>query len=301
MVKDYFDVLLSCIVKGEIVMICWMNGQFLQEQELCISPFDHGFLYGLGFFETFRTFNGKVPFLVEHYERLKEALEEFRIAMPFSMDELKDIIIELVERNGGTDGYFRVNVSAGDHAIGLAPTAYTSPNAIVFQKDLHIPSLHTEKTARWLNTVRNTPEGILRRKGHSYGNNVLARFELPSLANEEGFFVTTDGFVAEGITSNIFWAKEGELYTPSLQLGILNGITRQQIMCLANVHEGLFSVQELEAADEVFITTSIQGLVPIRAVGEVLFAGAQGELYNSLYIAYTKLIEQRIKGEGQCN
>ena len=282
-------------------MICWMNNQFLEQKDLRISPYDHGFLYGLGFFETFRTYEGKVPFLPEHYQRLVTTLTEYRIRVPFTEQQLRDIVSELVERNGNADGYFRVNISAGEADIGLAPTFYDNPNAIVFQKPLVVSNRGTEKEGYWLNTPRNSPEGIERAKGHSYGNNVLARFEIPSLAQTEGFFVTRAGLVAEGITSNMFWVKKGVLYTPSISTGILNGITRSRVLELAreldiSVHEGEFYVEDVEAAEELFITNAVQELVPVSRIGEVKFAGVTGRYYERLHRAYVYVLQQRIEG-----
>lgn len=276
-----------------------MNGQYIDSNDLRISPFDHGFLYGLGFFETFRTYDGKVPFLAEHFERLQHSLAQFHIAMPFSLEQLREIVATL---NEGQDGYFRVNVSAGVHDIGLAPTQYDEPTAIVFRKALVERARGQEKEGIWLSTPRNTPEGEARVKGHAYGNNVLARFEVPNLAHYEGIFTTVEGFVAEGITSNIFWVRDGVLYTPSLSTGILNGITRQQVCDLTEQLDvklcvGHFTKEALEEADECFITNAVQELVPLVSIGEKTFAGAQGPLYKRLHEAYVQLIEQRIKGE----
>lgn len=280
------------------MMLCWMNGKYMDANELMISPFDHGFLYGLGFFETLRTYEGKVVFLEEHYLRLCEGLKEYRIAMPYSVKEFADIIKRLNGQNE-EDGYFRINVSAGVHDIGLAPTEYPSPTIIVFRKPLASAVRGKEKQARWLKTVRNTPEQAIRYKSHHYGNNVTARFELPNLVEYEGFFITEKGLVAEGITSNIFWAKDGILYTPSVDTGILAGITRQWVILLAEqlhipVQEGFYVKEELEQADECFVTNSVQELVPISKLGNRRFAGEDGLIYEQLHRAYVAQILQAI-------
>ena len=108
------------------MMLCWMNGEYIEASELKISPFDHGFLYGFGFFETFRTYEGEPVFIIEHFNRLCEGLKEYRIAMPYTVNEISDAI-RLLNETDGEDGYFRINVSAGAHDIGLAPTEYTQP------------------------------------------------------------------------------------------------------------------------------------------------------------------------------
>ncbi len=270
-----------------------MNGEFIKAEELRISPFDHGFLYGLGFFETFRTYEGH-PFLLEdHVLRMQNALDEFRIDHQLNTNTLYPLICELTKLSGGGDGYFRLNISAGVHDIGLAPTVYENPTIILFRKDLPFIIRGKEKTAMWLKTRRNTPESENRHKSHHYANNVHARLELSSLAEQEGFFLTKEGHVAEGITSNVFWTNKGVLYTPSLDAGILAGITRDWVIKKANVFgikvvEGLFTQDVLEAADEVFVTNAVQELVPISQVESTHFQGKAGLIYQQLHELYVE-------------
>lgn len=280
--------------------MCWMNGDMVLAEHLKISPFDHGFLYGLGFFETFRTYQGKVLFLSEHYKRLCDALNVYRIEMPYTIDDIDRVIASLTELAEGRDGYFRLNVSAGVHDIGLQPTSYSKPNVIVFRKEVPERRRGEAKKARWLTIPRNTPEQTIRVKSHHYGNNVLGRFEMPSLAHEEGFFLTSNGFVSEGITSNIFWVKDDILYTPSEETGILPGITRQWVITIANhlgyhVQQGLFKARELREASECFITNSVQELVPISYIEEDRYLGEDGSVYNRLHQAYIEEILSLLK------
>lgn len=274
-------------------MWCWMNGQYVQDHELVISPLDHGFLYGLGFFETFRTYDG-IPFLFdEHFARLTEALATYRIAMPYSKETLLVVIEELNNRHGQVDGYFRLNVSAGNGGVGLQLKHYDAPTIIIFRKEL--PAVTAIKKAYWLTTIRNTPEQSKRFKSHHYANNILARQELTSLQEHEGFFVTETGNIAEGITSNIFWVIDGVLYTPSLETGILNGITRQAVIALAHandikVREGLFAKTVLEEAQECFVTTSVQELIAIASLDNRLFSTVEGPIYTLLSKCYKEQI-----------
>lgn len=282
-------------------MLCWMNGEYIDSSQLRISPFDHGFLYGLGFFETFRTYEGTAPFLQEHMKRLEKALQHFHIQMPYTIEELR-IVIERLNGASEGDGYFRLNVSAGPYDIGLQQTNYIEPTVILFRKPLSERPRGKAKEGIWLKTTRNTAEGIQRFKSHHYGNNVLARFEIPNLADYEGFFLTEDGFVAEGITSNVFWVKDDILYTPSLATGILGGITRSIVMNLAAglglpVEEGKYKLEVLEQAEECFVTNAVQELVPIDRIEDTIFKGAAGQVYNRLHDAYNAQILQRIKGE----
>lgn len=279
-------------------MQCWLNGNYVAAEELRISPFDHGFLYGLGFFETLRTYNGQVLFWEAHMERLQAALTQFHIHLPYTKQDLLAVIKQLNLAAGGQDGYFRLNVSAGEHSIGLQPSEYTQPNVIVFRKELPDTPRGKEKTAQWLEVRRNTPEGVLRVKSHHYGNNVLGRFEMSSLAMQEGFFLTEEGYVAEGVTSNIFWVKDDILYTPSLEAGILPGITRAWVLEHAQsvgieIREGLFTKNDVEQGSECFITNSVQELVPICMLEDIQLLGNKGPIYLRLHEAFIKEVEQQ--------
>ena len=278
-------------------MWAWMNGEFIKAEDLRISPFDHGFLYGLGFFETFRTYNGKIFLAEEHLTRLKQALVDFHLQVELDVEMISDIVKELNHRANGEDGYFRLNVSAGVHDIGLQPSEYQNPTVIVFRKPLPVSVRGTEKTAVWLETRRNTPESANRHKSHHYANNVRARLELPSLAVHEGFFLTETGFIAEGITSNIFWVRDGVLVTPSLETGILAGTTRSWVIQYARsigveVIEGLFEPNDLEQASEVFVTNAVQELVPIKTLESTTFAGNKGSIYKKLHQQYIQQVNE---------
>lgn len=282
-------------------MTCWMNGQYIKSEEIRISPFDHGFLYGVGFFETFRTYNGHVFLFDEHMDRLRRALSEYRITMPYEDAEILAAVRMLNDAEGGEDGYFRLNISAGEHDIGLAPSSYPGPNVILFRKKLSLTARGTEKTGVWLETTRNNPESMIRHKSHNFLNNVRGRLELPSLKLSEGLFVTVEGFVAEGVTSNVFWMKNGVLFTPAIETGILPGTTRAVIIKIARtaglvVNEGFYSKIDVENADELFVTNAVQELVPLSGLEEVVLPGAGGFYYRKLHGLYVEAIEKMKEG-----
>ena len=282
-------------------MWCWMNGEFLRADELMISPFDHGFLYGAGFFETFRTYGGNVFLYDEHMDRLHTALAEYRISMPYDEMEILNAVNRLDELNGGCDGYFRLNVSAGVHDIGLSPSFYAMPNVILFRKVL-VPTVRgTEKRAVWLKTPRNNPESTVRHKSHNFLNNVRGRLELSSLKEMEGLFVTAEGHVAEGVTSNVFWLKNGVLFTPAVETGILPGTTRAFIIDSAksagiSVNEGFYGKEDVETADEIFVTNAVQELVPLSMIEEKQLPGAGGVFYKKLHECYLQAIDDMKEG-----
>ncbi|MBN8211047.1 aminodeoxychorismate lyase [Bacillus sp. NTK071] len=267
-----------------------INGDIVDEKEAVISAYDHGYLYGLGVFETFRTYNGH-PFLFDdHYNRLKASLEELQIKLPYTKVELLHEVKRTIEANDMIDAYVRLNISAGMGEIGLQTDPYSSPQSIIYVKPIGEP-IRKEKRGVILSLRRNSPEGPLRLKSHHYLNNILAKREVGNDPAIEGIFLSQQGVLAEGIVSNLFWVKEGSLYTPSLTTGILNGITRQYIMHAAqklgiSIIEGSFEKEELFLADEVFVTNSIQEIVPLRQIEHVLLPGLDGSVTNRLILQY---------------
>ena len=263
------------------------------EEEAVVSVFDHGFMYGLGLFETIRVYDGHPFLLDEHLCRLNEGLQEMNIEKSFDRGEVVSVIQCLLEKNDIKNAYIRWNVSAGNGIIGLQTDRYLEPNTIVYIKPLPKFNGIMEKTGQIVTIPRNTPEGAFRLKSHHFFNNILAKREIGADISIEGIFLTKEGYVAEGITSNLFWVKDGILYTPSLRTGILNGITRQFILSLAErmgfvIKEGQFPSDILADAEEVFATNSIQEIIPIKRIDTYGYKGATGTIATGLHKEYRK-------------
>ncbi|MBS4193401.1 aminodeoxychorismate lyase [Bacillus sp. FJAT-49705] len=282
-------------------MFLYMNGELVRKEEASISPFDHGFLYGMGLFETFRTYNGHPFLLDDHLERLNNSLEVLNIKALYSREDILAAIRLLLKENHLTDAYIRLNVSAGMDEIGLKTEPYTQPNLIMFAKPLPQRNPFLEKEAIVLKLKRNTPEGLERLKSHHYLNNILAKREVGNSHDCEGIFLTDEGFLAEGVVSNLFWIKDNILFTPAVETGILNGITRQFILKFAGkngmmIQEGLFTLDQAMKADEIFVTNSIQEIVPISLFDGKKMPGIMGKKTIELqqqYDQFSKVLWSR--------
>ncbi|KJD45728.1 aminotransferase class IV [Paenibacillus terrae] len=260
-----------------------VNGVLTEAADAVIHVSDHGFLYGMGLFETFRTYKG-VPFLLDrHLHRLAEGCQMLGIPFQPDKNQLTAHIHSLMAANGLNEAYIRYTVSAGEEVLGLPSGDYTRPNHILFAKPLpatHIEAVGTTAISalQLLRTPRNTPEGEIRLKSLHYMNNILAKRELQQYATAvqhkaEGMMLTADGFLAEGMVSNLFFVRNGTLYTPDLSTGILSGITRGLILELAQARgvrceQGLYHWDELRLADEIFMTNSIQEIRPVSLLLE---------------------------------
>ncbi|HZG87581.1 aminotransferase class IV [Paenibacillus sp.] len=284
-------------------MKLWWNGTICDESEAVIPVTDHGFLYGMGLFETFRTYGGK-PFLLDrHVARLREGCAELRFAYEPSEADIAAAVAALLRANDLEDAYVRWSVSAGSAPLGLpAPTGYASPNVLVMAKPLGTGS-PASKELHVLKLPRSTPEGAVRRKSFHYMNNILAKWELAARTaspQAEGLLTAADGIVVEGIVSNAFWAAGGALYTPSVETGCLPGVTREAVLMLAReaglpVIEGRFPWEALLAADEAFVTNSVQELTPVSALYDAdgvmrkRWSPEAGPITNALSRAYRAL------------
>ncbi|ANS76355.1 4-amino-4-deoxychorismate lyase [Paenibacillus yonginensis] len=263
-----------------------VNGRIVPAGEAMVSVMDHGFLYGMGLFETFRTYGG-IPFLLKaHLDRLHESC--LAIGIPADLDEVRiaGLIQRLMEANRLQEAYIRYTVTAGEAPLGLPGEPYKQAAEVVYVKPLPPLSaeLYTKGKAMYvLDTPRNTPEGPVRLKSLHYMNNLLAKQELmekearfgmaanPDRLPAEGLMLTRDGKLAEGIVSNLFALADSKLYTPSIDSGILPGITRRQVIRHAGelgieVVEGQFGLELLSAAEEVLLTNSVQELVPVTRI-----------------------------------
>ncbi|WP_416730164.1 aminodeoxychorismate lyase [Fictibacillus sp. JL2B1089] len=276
-------------------MYIYLNGKVVSKDEAMISAYDHGFMYGLGAFETFRTYDG-FPFLIqEHLNRLSEALDELNINLVLDADTVIEMVNTLLSKNKMNDAYFRLNVSAGVGDIGLQTDPYEEPAVILYTKPLIATSSISEKELVLLKTRRNTPEGEKRLKSHHYLNSILGKRELSNI-NQEGIFLTQEGFISEGTVSNLFWYKDNKLYTPHTSTGILEGITRKWVMHASKrlnipLETGNYTIKTLMEAEEIFLTNSIQELVPVSHFQDTTFLGAEGEVYQKfreLYMKHTK-------------
>lgn len=254
-----------------------LNGSVKEASEAVISVYDHGFLYGLGLFETFRTYGGRPYLLGRHLRRLQAGCDQLGIQYSGNQQELSLQVAELLAANGLSDGYVRLTVSAGVGELGLPTGDYEQPSVLLLVKSLppvnrSVPMQGRE--LRLLQTRRNTPEGDVRFKSLHYMNNIIAKRELLASSpppGAEGLMLTREGWLAEGIVSNLFYVKDGVLYTPSIDTGILPGVTRERVIELAreaghSVQEGHFTWEELVRADEIWMTNSIQELIPITTL-----------------------------------
>lgn len=276
-------------------MYLYVNGEIQAAHAVSISPYEHGFLYGAGLFETFRTYGGHPFLLKDHLARLRSGAAEYALQLPDSLEEEVRLAVQkLLKANHLADGYFRLNVSGGAEGIGLTAADYETPRIMVYVKPL--PEARAEeKQLQTLKLRRNTPEGSVRRKSHHYMNNILAKRETGA-SGAEGIFLTEDGVLSEGTVSNLFFINGKTIYTPDVSCSCLPGITARFVLELSaalgyRTVEGRFPKKKALRAEEIFVTNSIQEIVPVSSWDEKKFPGKKGDNTRRLQEAYERAVQ----------
>jgi branched-chain amino acid aminotransferase len=279
-----------------------VNGRVFDEEHAVISVFDHGFLYGEGVYETWRTYNGQ-PFLFDrHMRRLRNSAGMIALAVPLTDEQLDARCRETIRAAGlgepASDGaptvevYVRMLVTRGIGEISYDLAGTPSPSIVVIVKP-HVappPEVYDRGVkVALVPVIRNHPGTVSPLiKSNNLLNNALAMQEAFRRGAFEGVMRNYRGELAECTTSNLFVVKGGVALTPPLDAGLLPGITREFVLELGvdagiPVREAVLHDADLFGADEAFLTSSTRELVPIVQVDDRRIGnGAPGPLTRAL-------------------
>lgn len=253
----------------------WISGQLYDKENAKISVYDHGLLYGDGVFEGMRSYSGKVFRLEQHLDRLWKSAKAIWLEMPITREAMGKAVNDTLAANGIKDGYIRLVVTRGSGALGLDPNRCSNPQVIIIADKIALyPAEFYENglTIITASTVRNHPAALSPRiKSLNYLNNIMAKIEGLQAGCVEALMLNHKGEVAECTGDNIFLVKEGQLFTPPLDAGILEGITRDAIIEIAResgivVNEVAQTRHDVFIADEVFLTGSAAEVIPVVKV-----------------------------------
>lgn len=298
----------------------WVNGQMLPKSQASVSVFDHGLLYGDGIFEGIRVYNGKIFKLGQHMDRLYDCADKIFLDIGVSREEMIKIHRKCVQANNIVNGYIRLVVTRGEGSLGLNP--YQCPKAgvicIADTISLFKPEMYESGMRVVLANRPKTPIACLdpRVKTLNYLNNIMAKCEAIHLSKVLGItkaedqlleviMLSTEGKVSEGSGDNIFIIKDGAIFTPPSEVGILEGITRRFVkdelcpMLGLEVKEKLFTIDEVYDADEVFLTGSAAEMIAVREVlthdnlkhtGTHKISDGEGPITNALRTKFREIV-----------
>jgi len=284
--------------------IIYLNGNLIPAAKAKISPFNFGFLYGYGIFETMRSYGGSIFRLDPHLARLSEAAKILGIADKLDEFDLDQACHAVLKANNLFDARLRLMVTGGEGDIIPNPDTCNGITVFIVARKLVPPS--AEKYERGykaiLSSYRRHGSSLLSRlKSTSYLENVLARQEARDAGVDEVVLLNDQGFVAEGSTTNIFLLNQQLLITPSIESGALPGITRQVILELAK-SLGITTVVkrvelgQLRAAAEAFLINSVIEIVPLtRLDNKPIGRGKLGPVTQHLMSSYQKLVARELR------
>lgn len=283
-----------------------VNGTLVHEDEATINVQDRGFLYGDAAFETLRAYNGQIFEWEAHASRLRETCNALGLDHSLPSSELHDRILETLHANSLPEAYVRLSITRGVQPGKLTPAEDVSPSVVIIVKRLSKSG--TAGTRPWdepartmITETRKIPDAAIpaRLKTHNYLNGILARLELRETPADESILLTTDGQLAEGATSNVFFIEDDVLHTPSETSTILPGITRDVVIKLARsvgipVEQGEYNSNRLTDADECFLTNTTWEIRPIRSVDSTNFE--TGPITETLISEFNAFVDRRYYG-----
>lgn len=277
--------------------ICWINNEIIPLKDAKISVMDHGLLYGDGIFEGIRFYNNKAFLLDAHLKRLDASAKALALNLPKSINELTDVIKTVIDAYENQQGYIRLIVTRGEGPLGINPALCKKPELIIIASPLNMSDEQAQTVGirTIISSTRRIPADCLdpRIKSLNYLNAILARIEANNAGAQEAIMLNQQGYVTEGSVDNIFIVRDAELYTtPSID-GSLAGITRDQILKLANesgikTHIETLAAYDIYAADECFLTGTGAELIPVNEVDGRKYSNCPGEIFKKLKVLYNE-------------
>lgn len=279
----------------------YINGQFFPRADAKVSVMDSGYLLGDGVWEGIRLYNNHLIHLEEHLERLYEGAKTIQMDIGISKSEMKSAVEKTLKKNEMiSDVHIRLIVSRG-----IKSTPYQHPKVTIGHPTIVIipeykkpsPELKFEGiTLGTVSTIRNNLTQDPRVNSLSKHNCIAACIEADKMGVDEGLMLDPDGYVSTCNSTNFFMIKSNEVWTSNGQ-HCLNGVTRHSVIDICKrkqipIKEKQFSVNEVHEADEVFVTGTFAGIIPVRSVdGNTIGNGTRGLLTEQLQTWYEIDIE----------
>ena len=282
-------------------MKVFINDKFVDSVQATVSVWDHGFLYGDGVFEGIRAYNGKIFKLEEHLQRLYNSAKSLLISIPMTMEEMALKTKEALKINEVKDAYIRIVVSRGNGDMGIDPRKCTGNATVVIIADkinLYPEKVYETGLSIITAATKKLPVSVFspQIKSLNYLPNIKAKQEAINAQADEALLLTSEGYVTECTTENIFVIKDGVLFTPPIYLGLLEGVTRNTVIEIANKNsisfeERVFSTHDIYIADECFVTGTGAEILPvIKLDGRTIGDGKPGIITKRILTEYRKTV-----------
>lgn len=279
-------------------VLVYVNGQFVPRHQAVVSVFDAGYVCGDGVWEGVRLVDGRIVSFDAHIDRMYEGAKSIALDIGMTRAQTKQVVVDTFLRNGMRDGaHARLMVTRGvkktpnqdpRFIIGGATVVCVAEHKVV------TPEAKRNGLKLFTSTLRCSGPDVfdLRLNSHSRLNLIQALIQAIQAGADEALMLDPSGFVSSCNSTNFFAVRRGALWTSSGRY-CFNGITRATVVRLAReagipVHEGDFTLAEVYAADEAFVTGTLAGLTPVSSVDGRALAplGPLTQRLDALYRAY---------------
>jgi branched-chain amino acid aminotransferase len=276
-----------------------VNGKITDAASAVISVFDRGFLFGEGVYETLRTYNSHLFLLERHFKRFRASAESISLPVPLDDAAFKTRIDETIAAaNIAGELYIRLILTRGVGELSYDPASCQAASLVIIVK-AHAeqpPEVRARGVAIIISSVlRNHPKAINPLiKSNNLLNNALAMQEALRNGAAEALMRNHRGEIAECAQSNFFIVRNGAAFTPPLESGLLEGVTRNFVFEVGNevgipVREAVLADADLAAADEMFLTSTTREVLPITRIdGREVGAGLPGQITLTLADAFRR-------------
>ena len=278
-----------------------INGRLTDAANAAVSPLDRGFLFGEGVYETLRTYN-RHPFLLNrHLARLRASADLISLKVPHDDDEYRDRLLETMAglSDKKSELYLRILLTRGVGDLTYNPDSCPTPTVIMIARPhVETPPNTVDRGIKIVlsSIVRNHPQALNPRiKSNNLLNNALAMQEAIRAGADEALMCNYRGEIAECAQSNIFFVRDGIAQTPSLDTGLLEGVTRNfvfEVGAAANIpiRETVLLPADLSKADELFITGTTREVLAVTSVdGTPVRDGRPGPITKRLAKTFLEL------------
>lgn len=281
----------------------FINGKLVVENRAKISVKDRGFLYSDGLYETLRSYRGNLFMLDAHVLRLFHSLKILKYNIPFDEEYVKSAVIKTVSKNNlsRSDAYIKIIVTRGIHSGELHFGGGYKPNLVIIADSLTpYPEVdYTEGINIISSSIRRSAIGspLYCHKLLNYFENIFAKNEAHCNNAQEAIFLTRDHLILEGASSNIFFVRRSVVYTPPLTQNILPGVTREVVINIfrenrIKIRQKKVHYRDIINADEIFKTSSVAGIVPVKKIDRFVVAGkVPGNITSKLMKLYGDKVE----------
>jgi len=275
----------------------FLNDKLVDIDKACIPAADSGFLYGAGLFETMRSCNGIVFCLKDHLDRLFFSAKVLAINNTYDRKYITEAIYKLLRANKLTDARLRLTLTAGPMS-----QSEEKANATLLIAATELVSYPAEYCKNGVMVVlcpfrQNRSEPIYGHKTINYFSRMIALKQAHQKKAAEALWFTVDNRLAEGCISNVFLVKDSALYTPPIETPVLAGVARKTVCQIALKNsvaliEKELSIDDILAADEIFVTNVIMQIMPVSSVEKhIIGDGKPGAVTQKLQKHFDEFIK----------